>query len=175
MPKVDENPELVGAADTISPSVPVAANIALKLLVFWPNTAVVWFAQADTQFAIKTITESKTKFYHAVASLPQDVAAQILDFIQAPPAGDPYEVLKEHLTTLYSQLLSEIRSSCIFSVDWRPEAISSHEQDALASSGRLQARLHPSGFVPPSSSYRGSFAPVPREDLRSSCLSSQGR
>ena len=37
-----------------------------------------------------------------VASLPQDVAAQILDLIRAPPAGDPYEVLKERLTTLYS-------------------------------------------------------------------------
>ena len=37
-----------------------------------------------------------------MASLPQDVAAQILDLIRAPLAGDPYEVLKERLTTLYS-------------------------------------------------------------------------
>ena len=70
--------------------------------MFWPEAAEVWFAQADAQFAIKTITVSKTKFYHAVASLPQDVAAQILDLICASPAGDPYEVLKERLTTLYS-------------------------------------------------------------------------
>ena len=47
-------------------------------------------------------TVSKTKFYHTVASLPQDVAPSILDLILAPPAGDPYEVLKERLTTLYS-------------------------------------------------------------------------
>ena len=60
-----------------------------------------WFAQADAQFAIKTITVSKTKFYHPVASLSQDVAVQILNHICAPPAGDPYEVLKERLTTLY--------------------------------------------------------------------------
>ena len=56
MPKVDENPELVGAADTISPpspSVPIAANVALKLPVFWPNAAELWFAQADVQFTIK--------------------------------------------------------------------------------------------------------------------------
>ena len=105
MPKVNENPELDGTADTVfppSPSFPVAANIALKLPVFWPNIAKVWFAQADAQFAIKTITVSKTKFDHAVASLPQDVAAQILNLIQAHSAGNPYEVLEERLTALYS-------------------------------------------------------------------------
>ena len=105
MPKVNETPELVGVADADllpPPSVPVAANVALKLPVFWPEAAEVWFAQADAQFAIKSITVSKTKFYHTVASLPQDVAAKILDLIRAPPVGDPYEVLKEHLTTLYS-------------------------------------------------------------------------
>ena len=105
MPKVDKTPELVGAADTDSPpspSVPLAANVALKLPVFQPDAAEVWFAQADAQLVIKTITVSKTKFYHAVASLPQDVAAQILGLISAPPAGDPYEILKERLTTLYS-------------------------------------------------------------------------
>ena len=104
MPKVDETPELVGVSNTdlLPPSSIVAANIALKLPVFWPEAAEIWFAQADAQFAIKAISASKTKYYHAVASLPQDFAAQILDLIRAPPAGDPYEVLKERLTTLYS-------------------------------------------------------------------------
>ena len=106
MPKVDKTPELLGDSNPdllLPPSVStVAASIALKLPVFWPEAAEVWSAQADAQFAIKNITVSKTKFYHAVASLPQDVAAQILDLIRAPPAGDPYEVLKERLTTLYS-------------------------------------------------------------------------
>ena len=79
----------------VPPSVPaVTANIALKLPMFWPIAAKFWFAQADAQFAIKSITVSKTKFYHAVASLPQDVAAQILC---APPARDPYEVVREFL------------------------------------------------------------------------------
>ena len=82
MPKVDENPP--------SPSFSVVANIALKLPVFWPDAAEGWFAQADTHFAIRPVTVSKTKFYHAVASLPQDVAAQILNLILAPIAGNPY-------------------------------------------------------------------------------------
>ena len=37
-----------------------------------------------------------------MASLPQDVAAQILDLIQVPPAGEAYKVLKDHLTTINS-------------------------------------------------------------------------
>ena len=40
-----------------------------------PKAAEVWFA-------IKSLTVSKTKFYHAVASLPQDVAAQILQRLE---------------------------------------------------------------------------------------------
>ena len=51
---------------------------------------------------IRNVSVSKTKFYHAVAVLPQEVALQILDLIQAPPAGDPYEVLRERLITLYT-------------------------------------------------------------------------
>ena len=43
-----------------------------------------------------------TKFYHAVTVLSQEVASQILDLIRAPPAGDPYKVLRECLITLYT-------------------------------------------------------------------------
>ena len=75
MLKVDETPELLETSNAdlfAPPSVPaVAANVALKLSVFWSEAAEVWFAQADAQFAIRSVTVSKTKLYHAVASLPQ--------------------------------------------------------------------------------------------------------
>ena len=64
------------------------ANVYMKLPAFWPDAAEVWLAQADTQFAIRSISVSKTKFVHAVAVLSQEVASQILDLIRAPPAGD---------------------------------------------------------------------------------------
>ena len=102
MPKFDENPELDG--DTVLPpaSVPVAHNVALKLPIFWLGAGEAWFAQWDTQFAIKAISVSKTKFYYAVTSLPQDVGVQILDLIHAPSPGNPYKVLKDCLIPLYS-------------------------------------------------------------------------
>ena len=78
------------------------ANVSMKLSAFWPESAEVWFTQAEAQFVISSITVSKTKFYHAVAVFPQDIASQILDLICAPPAGDPYKVLQEWLITLYT-------------------------------------------------------------------------
>ena len=75
-----------------SEAVPLATHVLMKLPVFWPDAAEVWFAQADTQFAIRSVTVSKTKFYHMVAVLPQEVAWQMLDLIRTLPAGDPYVV-----------------------------------------------------------------------------------
>ena len=69
----------------------------MNLPAFMPDAAEVWFAQADVQFVIRNITVSKTKFYHAVAVLPQEVVSKILDLIRAPPAGDHYGVLQECL------------------------------------------------------------------------------
>ena len=106
-PAVDTAP-IMGDTEALFPpspsAVPVAANVHMKLPTFWPDAAEVWFAQADAQFAIRSMTVSKTKFYNAVAVLPQEIASQVLDLIPAPPAQDPYEVLQECLITLYSVL-----------------------------------------------------------------------
>ena len=102
MDKSEDSPGHLGKDDTPLPTVPMAKNVAMKLPAFWPDTSEVWLTQANEQFAIKAVTVSKTKFYYAVAVLPQKVAAEILNLIQAPPASAPYEVLKDKLITLYS-------------------------------------------------------------------------
>ena len=97
-PAVDDAPVL-GTDDALlsSPAddvLAVAGSAAhMKLPPFWPDAAEVWVEQDDAQFVIRNLTLSKTKFYHAVAVLPQEVASQILDLIHAPPLGDLYEVL----------------------------------------------------------------------------------
>ena len=84
------------------PASSIIASVSMKLPAFWLEAADVWFSQADIPFAIKNVTFLKTKFYHPVAVLPQEVAAQLLDLIQSPPAVNPHKVLKERLITLYS-------------------------------------------------------------------------
>ena len=103
--EISEPPGLEDISELFPPSAPAslspAANASMKLPAFWPHAAKVWFAQADGQFNIQNVLISKTKFYHAVAVLPQEIASQILDLIRAPPAGDPYEVLRERFITRY--------------------------------------------------------------------------
>ena len=41
-------------------AVPMAANDSMKLPVFWPDAAEVWFAQADAQFRNVTVSKTKT-------------------------------------------------------------------------------------------------------------------
>ena len=77
MDKSKDAPRHMDEADFLPPTVPGANNGAMKLLAFWPDLAEVWFTQADTQFVIKAVTVSKTKFYQAVAFLPQEVAVQL--------------------------------------------------------------------------------------------------
>lgn len=80
----------------------LTAAVAIKLPNFWPDQPIVWYSQAEAQFAIKNITTSLTKFYHCVAVLPQDVAAAVIDLIRVPPPDSPYETLKERLLQTYS-------------------------------------------------------------------------
>ena len=104
--KVMEPPGLQDISNLFPPTAPSSpspvVNVSMKLPVFWPDAAEVWFAQGDNQFTIRSVTVSKMKFYHAVAVLPQEVPSKILDLICASPAKDPYGVLRECLITLYT-------------------------------------------------------------------------
>ena len=62
MDKSKDAPGHKDETDTLSPTVPMANNVAMKLPAFWSDSAEVWFAQADAQFWIKAISVSKTKF-----------------------------------------------------------------------------------------------------------------
>ena len=90
------------AADQAADDDDSRSSSNLKLPTFWPDSAEVWFAQTDAQFDIRNITSSRSKFYHAVAALPQDVAGQVLDLIRSPPKDDPYQVLRDRLVRLYT-------------------------------------------------------------------------
>jgi len=84
----------------------VSANplyaVALKLPVFWPDSCESWFINADSQFHLKSITSSTTKFHHVVASLPQNEIDNVVDIIRNPPLTEPYEALKFRLLQRHS-------------------------------------------------------------------------
>ena len=75
----------------------------VKLPQFWAENPRLWFSQAESQFALRAVSSSRTKYYHVVAALPLAVAGRVLHLIEQVPEGDePYELLKEALVAAYS-------------------------------------------------------------------------
>lgn len=66
----------------------------VKIPPFWPEKPAIWFAQLEGQFAIRRITDNATKFYHVLANLDRQCAAEIEDILIGPP---DYEALKTEL------------------------------------------------------------------------------
>lgn len=71
--------------------------VSLKLPTFWTSQPEVWFAQAEAQFHIRSITADATRYYYVVSALDQSTAGRLLDVLQSPPAEDKYEHLKQQL------------------------------------------------------------------------------
>lgn len=69
-------------------------SINLRIPPFWPEKPSIWFAQVEGQFAIANVVDSTTKFYHIVATLDRQYAAEVEDILTGPP---DYEKLKTEL------------------------------------------------------------------------------
>ena len=65
-------------------------SVALKLPQFWADGAKIWFAQAESQFAIKNITSELTKYHHVVAALPNEIAVKLIDLFENVPGEEQY-------------------------------------------------------------------------------------
>ena len=78
------------------------AAVSLKLPMFWPEHAAVWFVQAEMQFHTCGISQDEIKFHYITAALDQDTDTHVLDLLQQPPAANKYEVLKQQLLDSFS-------------------------------------------------------------------------
>jgi hypothetical protein len=67
---------------------------AVRLPPFWPG---LWFATAEAQFNLASVTSEKTKFNYVISQLEYRHAAEIEDLIISPPANEPYTTLKTEL------------------------------------------------------------------------------
>ena len=79
-----------------------ANAIMFKLPQFWQTRSHIGFGQAETQFAMRNITQDTTKFYHVMASLDQDTATHVVDLITNPPAADKYDTIKGRLIAAFT-------------------------------------------------------------------------
>ena len=87
----------------------IVTAVSVKLPPFWPDKAVLWFAQAEAQFLLRSITADKTKFAHVLTMLDSKTAEHAMDIIEAPPNEDAYGALKTRLTGAYA--ISEVEKA----------------------------------------------------------------
>ncbi|XP_064483070.1 uncharacterized protein LOC135395913 [Ornithodoros turicata] len=87
-------PPAASPSSTAPPTSAAVQHFAVRLPPFWPQNPAVWFLQVECQFELAHITTQLTKFRHVVSVLPQDIAAQVVDILSAPPANAPFDALK---------------------------------------------------------------------------------
>ena len=90
-------------------------SISIKLPPFWPVNIETWLIQSESQFRLKGVTVSQTKFDHVVQSMSQQDAVKVLDLIRAPPRDDPYSHFKSRLLLMYG-LTDYVRFEAISSL-----------------------------------------------------------
>ena len=103
-------------------------SVAVKLPPFWPDNIETWLIQSESQFRLKGVTVSQTKFDHVVQSMSQTDAVKVLDLIRAPPHNDSYGHLKNHFLQMYGltdYTRFEAISSLLFLGDMLPSALMS--------------------------------------------------
>ena len=100
MATVDER--IAALENALKESEAKVTAVTVKLPPFWPDKAVLWFAQAEAQFLLRGITQDKTKFAHVMTMLDSSTAEHVMDVIQNPPENDSYGTLKTRLTGAYA-------------------------------------------------------------------------
>jgi hypothetical protein len=68
----------------------------VRLPLFWPDRPDVWFAQAEEEFELASITRQRTKFNYVVSQLNQQQTAEVEDII-SPPKQESYDRIKAEL------------------------------------------------------------------------------
>ena len=103
-------------------------TVAVKLLPFWLDNIETWLIQSKSQFRLKGVTVSQTKFDHVIQSMSQNNTVKEFDLIRAPPRDDPYGHLKNCLLWMYGltdYTHFEAISSLHFSGDILPSVLMS--------------------------------------------------
>jgi len=72
-------------------------NANVKLPEYWAHSPGIWFARVELRFEVCGIVSERERFAHAVNALTQEASRLVTDLIIAPPAVNPYTILKERL------------------------------------------------------------------------------
>ena len=111
-PAVLKDPEDVSAVLSV---LDLLAAVTVKLPPVWLDNIETWLVQSESQFHLKGVTCSQTKFDYVVQAMSQSEAVKVLDLIRAPPTFNPYQHLKDRLLRMYA-LMDYVRFEAISSL-----------------------------------------------------------
>ncbi|XP_064470562.1 uncharacterized protein LOC135385277 [Ornithodoros turicata] len=73
---------------------PISTTTTLRLPPFWRQNPWSWFRQVEAQFQLRHIQSQQSKYFHVLAGLPPEVAAELDDVLAAVQLDQAYDVLK---------------------------------------------------------------------------------
>lgn len=82
------------SASAADPAISTAATPQLRLPPFWRQNPRSWFRQVEAQFALRHIQSQQSKYFHVLAGLPPEVAAELDDVLASVSLTEAYDVLK---------------------------------------------------------------------------------
>ena len=80
---------------------------SIQLPGFWKDDPEAWFTSAESQFAIKGITQQVTKFHYVISKLEPQAVSSLVGSVRALVTGtpkeedNPYKQVKDELIKLY--------------------------------------------------------------------------
>jgi len=92
------------ASTPAAEEVHIGAASTVRLLPFWRENPLLWFAQVESVFVIHKITNDETKFRYVILYLNSGVLPLVADIVTSPPDGERYVAIKERLTTVLSEI-----------------------------------------------------------------------
>lgn len=75
----------------------------VKMQPFYENDPELWFTIVETQFAVRKITNEKSKYLHVVSNLNCNTANQVKDILKTPFVEGQYAKLKDTLISIYAE------------------------------------------------------------------------
>jgi hypothetical protein len=107
----------------------MANSVALKLPDLWTDNVEAWFAQAESQFALRDITRETTKYHYVVSALNAQTAKRLNALLNRELSATPFTDIKRHLLAKFSRTPFE-RAAAINGVcslgDWKPSELMDH-------------------------------------------------
>jgi hypothetical protein len=132
------------AADSSSPT--AASRVAVRLPPFWAERSAVWFAQAEAQFFLASISSETTKFYYVISQLDHKHATEVEDIITSPPEGRPLQHSQDRARQAALPLQRATQSPAHYAGDEKPQAVSVSEASQEPCPRRVR-RLDPKHLV----------------------------